>query len=147
MLWKKKKVPGEAADTAGSSEAVTLEPRGPSDKALDVVCSLLRLYGKHAFDTDMAEAGLVSYRCDDWAARVSLGGSRRDAGDPDAPSAAAGPFRDWPGLLAFWRELRESESEYVVRTLGGYRDAILSFASCLGKAIVEERESDARLDE
>ena len=145
MLWKKKKAPEGAAQSASPAEAPSLEPREPSDKALDVVCAMLRQYGKHAFDTDIVEAALVASRCDEWATRISIGGSRRD--EPGAPPAPGGAFRDWPGLLSFWREQRSGESEFVTRTLGSYRDAILGFASCLGKAIVEERECDARLDE
>lgn len=145
MLWKKKKAPEGAVDTASSAESGSLEPRSPSDKALDVVVAMLRQYGKHAFDTDTAEAETVTGRCEDWATRISIGTSRRDeSGTSSAPGAA---FRDWTGLLAFWREQRSGESEFVVRTLGSYREAILRFAACLGKTIVEERESDARLDE
>ena len=141
-MWKKRKAPESATAEASPDEAGSLEPREPSDKALDAVIAMLRHYGKHAFDTDTVDATLVASRCDDWAKRISLGDSRRDE-----PGGAPGPFRDWPGLLSFWREQRGAESEFVVRTLGSYREAILGFASCLGKAIVEERESDARLDE
>jgi diguanylate cyclase len=145
MLWKKKKATGDVTETAGPAEPGSLEPRSPSDKALDVVVALLRQYGKHAFDTDMAEAETVAARCEDWATRISIGTPRRDG--PGTSSAPAGPFRDWTGLLAFWREQRSGESEFVMRTLGSYREAILGFAACLSKTIVEERESDARLDE
>ena len=146
MLWKKKKASDGAAEgVASPAEGESPEPREPSDKALDVVIAMLRQYGKHAFDTDMAEAETLTARCDDWATRISIGTPRR-AGQ-GASSPPGGAFRDWTGLLAFWREQRSAESEFVVRTLGSYREAILGFASCLGKTIVEERESDARLDE
>ena len=145
MLWKKKKAPEGSVDTASPAESGSLEPRSPSDKALDVVVALLRQYGKHAFDTDIAEAETVAARCEDWATRISIGTPRRDGSGTS--SAPGGAFRDWTGLLAFWREQRSGESEFVVRTLGSYREAILSFAACLGKTIVEERESDARLAE
>src|SRR5262245_46254704 len=143
MLWKKKKAPEGAADGASSVEAGSLEPREAADKALDVVVAMLRQYGKHAFDTDISEAETVIARCDDWATRISIGTPRREG----PGNSSGGAFRDWAGLLTFWREQRSAESEFVVRTLGSYREAILRFASCLGKTIVEERESDARLDE
>lgn len=147
MLWKKKKAPEGVVDTTSPAESGSPEARSASDKALDVVVALLRQYGKHAFDTDIAEAETVAARCEDWATRISIGTPRR-AGSGEGPSVApGGAFRDWTGLLAFWREQRSGESEFVVRTLGSYREAILSFAACLGKSIVEERESDARLDE
>jgi diguanylate cyclase len=155
MLWKKKKT--ETVAEAASNAPVSEEPRrdGP-DKALDTVTSMVRLYGKHAFDTDMADASSIEARCDEWATRISLGAPRQrpsDApnrggvGGPEPRSLAGSSFRDWTGLIAFIRDQRRAESEYVVRSMGNFRDAILSFANCLGKTIVEERESDARLDE
>jgi diguanylate cyclase (GGDEF)-like protein len=149
MLWRKKKSVdvAAAADDAPLSE----EPaRAVSDKALDTVTHVVRLYGKHAFDTDMADASSIEASCDEWATRISLGGPRSHASDAPkggAPAPRAGGFRDWTGLVSFIRDQRRAESDYVVRSMGNFRDAILSFATCLGKTIAEERETDARLDQ
>jgi diguanylate cyclase len=151
MLWRKKK------SLEGAGEPVTLVeaepadvPRDPSEKALDAVTRLVRLYGKHAFDTDRADASSIEASCDEWATRISIGAPRPangTQGEPAAPSrAAAGGFRDWSGLISFIRDQRRAESDYVVRSIGSFRDAILSFAACLGKAIAAEQDSDARLE-
>jgi diguanylate cyclase len=159
MLWRKKKAAEVVGDgmtlvDSGAGEA----PRDLSEKALDAVTILVRLYGKHAFDTDLADARSIEARCDEWATRISLGAahSRLPSGNPaDAtvdPESTVGvrasaAFRDWPGLISFIRDQRRAESEYVVRSMGGLRDAILCFAACLGKTMAAEQDSDARLDE
>ena len=157
MLWRKKK----SADVPPPDSTLTETGPGPapdpSQKALDAVTVLVRLYGKHAFDTDMADKSAIEARCDEWATRISLGAPRPrpedDADDEDLDgeraqrALASAGFRDWPGLIAFIRDQRRAESEYVVRSMGGFRDAILTFAGCLGKTIAAEQKSDARLDE
>lgn len=156
MLWRKKKSVDVGVEAAPSLDASPTEPaRDLTEKALDAVTILVRLYGKHAFDTDRADASSIEASCDEWATRISLGAPRprndgAEPGDGQAQHAvgalAAAGFRDWPGLISFIRDQRRAESEYVVRSMGSFRDAILCFASCLGKAIAAERDSDAKLD-
>jgi diguanylate cyclase (GGDEF)-like protein len=160
MLWRRKRSPDVATQPSPLVEPDPGEaPREKDEKALDVVTVLVRLYGKHAFDTDMADASAIEARCDEWATRISLGAPRptrddaegaSDGREPESTVArgmAGASFRDWPGLISFIRDQRRAESDYVVRSMGGFRDAILCFASCLGKSVAAERESDARLDE
>jgi diguanylate cyclase len=157
MLWRKKKSADVVVSGASTAEPSRAEaPRDLTEKALDAVTILVRLYGKHAFDTDRADASSIEASCDEWATRISLGAPRpapngseqADMGPRSAVGAlAAAGFRDWPGLISFIRDQRRAESEYVVRSMGSFRDAILCFAACLGKTIAAERESDAKLDE
>jgi diguanylate cyclase len=153
MLWKKKKAPETAVESeTGPAEAPADEPRrDAADKALDAVTMLVRLYGKHAFDTDMEDASAIQARCDDWATRISLGpprpGTRESTDGRAAEARGAGAFRDWTGLISFMRDHRRAESDYVTRSLDGFRDAVLCFASCMGKAMAEERERDTVLEE
>jgi diguanylate cyclase len=158
MLWRKKKSADVPPPDSTLMESKPAPEADPSQKALDAVTVLVRLYGKHAFDTDMADASAIEKRCDEWATRISLGAPRplpdEDGDDPrqlegaEARRAlASAGFRDWAGLIAFIRDQRRAESEYVVRSMGSFRDAILCFAGCLGKAIAAEQKSDARLDE
>lgn len=159
MLWRKKK----SADVPPPDSALIETKKAglgpdPSQKALDAVTVLVRLYGKHAFDTDMADKSSIEARCDEWATRISLGAprprpdddahaARRIESDEARTALASAGFRDWSGLIAFIRDQRRAESEYVVRSMGGFRDAILCFAGCLGKTIAAEQKSDARLDD
>lgn len=157
MLWRKKKSAHVGVEPASTLTASPAEPaRDLTEKALDAVTILVRLYGKHAFDTDRADASSIEASCDEWATRISLGAPRPatdgsghgELGARNAVGAlAAAGFRDWPGLISFIRDQRRAESEYVVRSMGSFRDAILCFAACLGRAIAAERDSDAKLDE
>jgi len=149
MLWKKKKPLGAEPLLVVAAAAAAEEP---AEKALDVVATMLRVYGKYAFDTDTAEARQTEAQCDEWATRISMGPARprpsqqagSEAGRREA--AEAGPLlRDWPGLIGFLHERRRAESEYVVRSMSGFREAILCFADCLGKALGEDRQSDASI--
>jgi diguanylate cyclase len=159
MLWRKKKSADVPPPDSALVQTNRSAPPDPSQKALDALTVLVRLYGKHAFDTDTADASSIEARCDEWATRISLGAPRpppaegvaeaREGGDGNPAQAALAPagFRDWPGLIAFIRDQRRAESQYVARSLGGFRDAILCFAGCLGKAIAAEQKSDASLNE
>jgi diguanylate cyclase len=156
MLWRKKKSPEPAGESVTMAEADSAdEPREPSERALDAVTRMVRVYGKHAFDTDRADASSIEARCDEWATRISIGAGRPVNATRETPPSstratgtapAGGSFRDWPGLISFIHDQRRAESEYVVRSIGSFRDAILCFAACLGKTIAAEQDSDARLD-
>jgi diguanylate cyclase len=138
MLWNRK---GKASSSATAPLSIEEDhPAEPGEKSLDVLTTLLRLYGKYAFDTDTAEAAETAAECDTWATRIALGTSRADA-----PSSAAG--RDWPGLIGFVQERRSSESDYVVRSMRSFREAILCFADCLGKTLGEEQKADAIIEQ
>jgi diguanylate cyclase len=144
MLWKKKARPtsGAAAPAASASET---SPE-PQARALDVLGTVLKLYGKYAFATDLSEPAETEAQCNEWATHISLGTPRRKpqdsrvANDSEPPGAPA--TRDWPGLISFVQDHRRSESEYVVRSMSNFRDAILCFADCLGKTLGEEQKSD-----
>lgn len=149
MLWRKKKASGPEPELSeGSDPGVAL-----SDKALDVVSVLVRLYGKHAFDTDTADARSIAALCEEWATRINLGSPRaRSSESPLGPkvgsasNGASSSWRDWPGLISFMGGQRRAESEYVVRRLGDLRQAILRFADCLNRTVGEERQADVVID-
>jgi diguanylate cyclase len=142
MLWSKKK-PSPAAVTPRSEPPLAAAP----DKALDVLLNVVRMYGKLSFDTDDAVASDIEAACNEWATRLSLGTPREEGKAEDGKAASnGGVARDWPGLLAFIRKQRQSESEYVTRSIGNFREAILCFSSCLTKALGEERASDGTIE-
>jgi diguanylate cyclase (GGDEF)-like protein len=140
MLWNKRKpTEGSRSDIAAadSSGVRTADP----DRALDAVGTLLKAYGRFAFDTEQAAVN-VRQQCEQWAQRIVLGEARRQ-GEADA---SAGVLRDWPGLQRFFNDHRRQESEYVTRSLGGLRGTILAFARCLAGSAGEDRESDAQVE-
>ncbi|MEO8183035.1 MAG: GGDEF domain-containing protein [Deltaproteobacteria bacterium] len=143
MLWNKK---GKASAAAAAQVARASEaPSEPSDRALDVLGTLIKLYGKYAFDTDSAAASETEAQCNEWATRISLGAPRGGGSANDSQPAAAPRTRDWPGLISFVQGQRRSESEYVVRSISSFRDAILCFADCLGRTLGDEQRSDQQI--
>lgn len=139
MLWKKKSKGSEASELRADERAAA----EPADRSLDVLTALLKLYGKYAFDTDRANAVDTEAQCNEWATRIALGTPRAQGqaqNDSDVPGPA--PRRDWPGLLSFMQDRRRSESEYVVRSQGDFREAILCFADCLSRTLGDEQKAD-----
>lgn len=139
-----------AAGAAGSSgRADTPAYRVPeADRALTAVGTLLTSYGRHAFDTEHAAAA-IRERCDEWAQRIVLGMLQRGDGAAAASPASQSQSgsRDWRGLERFFEQLRQSEGEFVLKSLSDLRDTVLSLARSLGGSIGEDRESDARVEE
>ena len=137
MLWNKK---GKTSTGVAARVAPADEPTSESsDRALDVLTTLLKLYGKYAFDTDGAEASQTEAQCNEWATRISLGAPRPADADEGEPAKVA---RDWPGLISYMQGQRRDESEYVVRSMTHFREAILCFADCLGRTLGEEHKND-----
>ncbi len=148
MLWNKKRTRTEAAPGPGHVSPRPNDSPDPSDKALDVLTTLLRLYGEYCFDTDTVDANVARAECNAWATRISLAEGRPPAeGGFEAPAQPPpGPFRDWGGLVGFLQQKRRSEIEYIVRSLRSFREAILCFAECLGRTLGDEQASDARIE-
>ncbi|HVZ35157.1 MAG TPA: GGDEF domain-containing protein, partial [Polyangiaceae bacterium] len=144
MLWKKKLKP---SDDAGSLALVQNEPDASgTERALDVLATLLKLYGQFAFDTDNSDAAQIRGQCNQWATQISLGTPREpDAPEPDSEGSRL--VRDWPGLIGFWQDQRRAESDYVVRSLGSFREAIVCFADVLGRAFADDQRSDRLLED
>ncbi|MEO8181184.1 MAG: GGDEF domain-containing protein [Deltaproteobacteria bacterium] len=139
MLWSKRKTTDpfrSAVATADSSGVRAADP----DRALDALGTLLKAYGRFAFDTEQAAIS-IREQCEHWAQRIVLGEPRRQ-NDTEGSSL----LRDWPGLHRFFEDHRRAESEYVTRTLGGLRGTVLALARCLGGSAGEDRESDARVE-
>jgi diguanylate cyclase (GGDEF)-like protein len=139
MLWGKRKTtePSRSAVAPADSSGVrTADP----ERALDAVGTLLKAYGRFAFDTEQA-ASSIREQCEHWAQRIVLGEPRRQN---DAEGSSL--LRDWPGLHRFFDDQRRQEGEYVTRSLGGLRGTVLALARCLGGSAGEDRESDARVE-
>jgi diguanylate cyclase (GGDEF)-like protein len=134
--------PASAGGTSASSGRVP-----EADRALTAVGTLLKLYGRHAFDTDHT-ASTIRERCEEWAQRIVLGVlSRADAAPPPASTPGPAANRDWRGLERFFEEQRQREGAFVVKSLSGLRDTVLSLARSLGGSIGEDRETDTLIEE
>jgi diguanylate cyclase (GGDEF)-like protein len=146
MLWNKRKPsdPSRVAENlANKSGYRVAEP----DRALTVIGTLLKAYGRFAFDAEQP-ADALRDRCEDWAQRILLG--ERSPRDGDAGPGTSGELavsRDFRGLERFFSEQRQSEGEYVTRSLGGLRETVLSLARSLGGSVAEDRDADGQIEE
>jgi len=170
MLWNKRKATDPARGTPAAAKAssagvervpvpVTRAPttggdaasgyRVPeADRALTAVGTLLKLYGRHAFDTEHT-ATTIRERCEEWAQRIVLGvlqGADGAAATSAASSQSPGAGRDWRGLERFFEEHRQHEGEFVSKSLSGLRGTVLTLARSLGSSIGEDREADTLID-
>lgn len=141
MLWSKRKAgePSRADLTPGSYSGCRASD---TDRALDTLGTLLKTYGRFAFDTEQA-AEAIREQCDAWARRIVLGETRRQNGAEDDAGALV---RDWPGLQRFFDDQRKHESDFVTRNLSRMRQSVLALARCLGASVGEDQESDARVE-
>lgn len=140
MLWNKRK-PGEPSRIELATPEKTSGCRAAdTDRALDTLGTLLKTYGRLAFDTDQTATDIRG-QCDAWAQRILLGEARRQNGtEVDAH------VRDWPGLQRFFDVQRKEESDYVSRSLGSLRQSVFSLARCLSGSVGEDQDSDARVE-
>lgn len=155
MLWNKRK-PTDPARVAPSAPDRSGYRVAEPDRALSAIGSLLTSFGRFAFDTELA-AGLLREQCEHWARRITLGEpSSRDAEpgtqDPfseeaQAEAASRVVNRDWRGLERFFAEQRKREAEYVERSMGALRRAVLSLGRALSTSIGEDESSDAVVEE
>ena len=146
MLWNKRK-PSDPSRVAENSANKSGYRVAEPDRALTVIGTLLKAYGRFAFDAaEPAES--LRERCEDWAQRILLG--ERSARDGAAGPAVSGELlvsRDFRGLERFFSEQRQSEGEYVTKSLGGLREAVLSLARSLGSSVAEDRDADGQVEE
>lgn len=136
-----------------SQPDIRVPPLGPehtdADKALDTVAAFLRTYGQYAFDTDEFEATELHAQCESWASKILVGSTARanDVSGDESGSTASGMKRDWAGLRRFVQGNREIEGEYVTRSMGNLRQAIRTFAQCLGSAVSADQKADVGVEE
>ena len=105
---------------------------------LDALGSLLQLYGKHAFDTELQTGDEIRALVQAWRLHTGVGAQRPDHPD-DKPSAGVF-YRDWKGLVHFFNDQRRDEAKYVTRVLADFQDVTWAFVSAVHTVVVEEHE-------
>lgn len=107
------------------------------DAAIDSIASLLRSYGKHAFELDEMTAAQTAERFERWARHVLTGAPRPDA--PEQPPAG----RAWRALSHDFAGHRHKEQEHVVRM----RTVVFEMMTGIREAFERDTAADARLRE
>ncbi|WNM63828.1 GGDEF domain-containing protein [Candidatus Nitrospira neomarina] len=113
-----------------------------SDKAYESLARVLRCLGRHAFALDQLSEEDIEKEFERWARHV-LVGTQIDADDSKKPEA--GPRRDWGALTQFVNGHRQQEKSYVTRNLQDMRTVLCEFTNIMGRAFVEDQETDQKV--
>jgi diguanylate cyclase len=148
-FWKRESggVPNEttsaAPANAGDPETLAILEQA----ALDQLASVLRTWGKYAFDLDDIKAATLAEQLERWSRHVLMAASPDAAKDQDGSAADANPGarRDWGGLRDFVTRIRRSEQSYVNRQILGTRQVMGEFVQTLGLVLAEDQEEQAKV--
>jgi len=125
------------SETNGAAEAEDY------DKALEALARILRCLGRHAFELEELSEEAIEKAFERWAMHVLVGVSIRD---DDSQTEEGIIRRDWGELTKFVNGHRQQEKQYVNRNLQDVRNVIWEFTNTMGRAIVEDQESDQQVD-
>ena len=137
-------------------ETASITPVNPSDPAtlaaleqaaLDQLASVLRTWGKYAFDLDEIKAATLAEQLERWSLHVLMAASPDAAkgGKESESDATASTRRDWGGLREFVTRVRRSEQSYVNRQILGTRQVMGDFVQTLGLVLAEDQEEQAKV--
>ncbi|MCC6316225.1 MAG: GGDEF domain-containing protein [Gemmatimonadaceae bacterium] len=133
-----KPAPAVADEPAVSATPVTEKEELSRETGivLDALGSLLQLYAKHAFDTELKSGDEIRTLIHQWKMHGLVGSQRPD--HPDDKPGSGVFYRDWKGLIHAFGEQRRDESKYVTRVLDDFRDVTWAFVSAVHTVVVEE---------
>ena len=111
-----------------------------AEPAAETLAKVMRLLGRHSFDLDKIEAQDIEKEFERWAMHVLVGATVVEDDEPLADGR-----RDWGGLNRFVNTHRQHEKQYVTESLGDLRDVILTFTQTIGRAVLEDQETDRQM--
>ena len=121
----------------GASSEGELDQAAPASETL---AKVMRLLGRHSFDLDQMEAQDIEKEFERWAMHVLVGSSVAEDDEPLTDGR-----RDWGGLNRFVNTHRQHEKKYVTESLGDLRDVLLTFTKTIGRAVIEDQETDRQM--
>ncbi|MDH4361674.1 MAG: GGDEF domain-containing protein [Nitrospirota bacterium] len=128
-------------DANGSSGARASDE---DDKALESLARILRSLGRHAFELEQLSEEAIEKEFERWAMHV-LVGAQISTEDAELPGHEPTTRRDWGALTRFVNGHRQQEKTYVTRNLQDVRNVLWEFTNIVGRAIVEDQETDQKV--
>lgn len=113
------------------------------EKSLESLGRILRCLGRHSFELEERSEEEIEKEFERWAMHVLVGVSIRDEGEERNEGVIR---RDWGALTTFVNRHRQQEKNYVNRNLQDVRNVLWEFTNTVGRAIVEDQESDQQVD-
>ena len=113
------------------------------EKALEALARVLRCLGRHAFDLEQRSEEEIEQDFERWAKHVLIGTPiQEEPSETDKASIR----RDWGELTRFVNGHRQHEKHYVTRNLQDVRNVLWEFTSLVGRAVVEDQNTDQQID-
>jgi diguanylate cyclase len=112
-----------------------------SDSGLDTAAGLLRVLGEQSFDTEDMKANVIRASAEAWARHLLLGTAHPERGVVPATERE----RDFAGARRFAELVRRSELNYVRKSLGEFRQVIMSLVQNFHRAVAVEGDEDRRV--
>ena len=134
---------GQKAMDSSVEEDYGNESQEDFEKSLQAIARILRSLGRHAFDLEQRSEEDIEHEFEQWAKHVLVGTPVHEA--PDEPEAST-IRRDWGELTRFVNAHRQHEKHYVTRNLQDVRNVLWEFTSSVGRAIVEDQNTDRAID-
>ena len=111
------------------------------EKALESLGRILRSLGRHSFDLEERSEEEIEKEFERWAMHVLVGMAIHEK------EAEEGSLqRDWGELTNFVNRHRQQEKHYVNRNMQDVRNVLWEFTNTVGRAIVEDQETDQQVD-
>ena len=141
-LWSGDEKKSGQTKPESSSDNARSESSGfeETEPAAETLAKVMRLLGRHSFDLDQMEAHDIEKEFERWARHVLVGATVAEDDEPLADGR-----RDWGGLNRFVNTHRQHEKRYVTESLGDLRDVILTFTQTIGRAVLEDQETDRQM--
>ena len=114
------------------------------DKALESLARILRSLGRHAFELEQLSEEAIEKEFERWAMHVLVGAQISDE-DQELLRHEPTARRDWGALTRFVNGHRQQEKTYVTRNLQDVRNVLWEFTNIVGRAIVEDQETDQKV--
>ena len=113
------------------------------DNAIESLARILRCLGRHSFDLEERSEDDIEKEFERWAMHVLVGVSIRE----EDAEVEEGPIRrDWGELTQFVNRHRQQEKHYINRKLQDVRNVLWEFTNTVGRAVVEDQETDEPVD-
>ena len=133
----------EAMKVPKTSESNGTTETEDYDKPLESLGRILRCLGRHSFDLEELSEEEIEKKFERWAMHVLVGVPIRDEGS----EAEKGPIRrDWGDLAKFVNRHRQQEKTYVDRNFRDMRNVLWEFTNTVGRAILEDQETDKQVN-
>jgi diguanylate cyclase len=128
--------------TTGMNETSPSEKIVEYDKAIESLARILRSLGRHAIELDQLPEKIIEQQFERWAMHVLVGTS---VSDEDVEKHDSAIRRDWGALTRFVNGHRQQEKTYVTRNLQDVRNVLWEFTNIVGRAMVEDQETDQQV--